>query len=163
MKRIIIIIFSILYSLSIYASANDSLHRANELYKSEKYQEAIKSYQAVIAMGKESAELHYNLGNSYFKSGDVPNAILHFERANVLQPNDEDILFNLELANQYIVDKIEPLPEVFFMKWWKRLIVSKSTDTWAYASLIAFLVFLILGAIYNFSKSIFGKRFSFFI
>ena len=66
-------------------------------YSEGKYNEAADLYQQIIETGYESAEVYYNLGNSYYKMSDLPNAILNYERAKLLAPNDEDIAFNLEL------------------------------------------------------------------
>src|ERR1035437_6730290 len=83
-------------------AVSDSLSAANQLYNTAKYQAAIRKYQFVIGQGFESSELYYNLGNAFYKSGNMTYAILNFERAKKLAPNDETITYNLDLARTQI-------------------------------------------------------------
>jgi tetratricopeptide (TPR) repeat protein len=53
--------------------------QANELYKQEKYQEALEKYQTITSADYASAELYYNIGNTYFKLNKIPHAILFSE------------------------------------------------------------------------------------
>lgn len=64
---------------------------ANRLYLEQKYDAAISRYESVIKNGYESGGVYFNLGNAYFKSGKLQNAILNFERAKKLIPNDDDV------------------------------------------------------------------------
>ena len=67
----------------------------------------------------ESAILYYNLGNCYYKLGENTQAILNYERALLLDPSDASARYNLKMAQQAIVDKIEVLPELFLVRWYK--------------------------------------------
>jgi tetratricopeptide (TPR) repeat protein len=99
--------------------------RANQLYQAGDYPAAVEAYQAVLAGGFESADLHYNLGNAHFKTGQLGRSILSWERALVLEPGDPDALANLELARSLIADAIEPLPRFWLlsaMSWWVDLL-----------------------------------------
>ena len=84
----------------------DNFQKANELYASGKYSEAVKEYQKVI-QASPVAEVFYNLGNAYFKDKQIGNAILNYERAKRLDPRDSDVRSNLIYANQLIEYKIE--------------------------------------------------------
>jgi len=75
--------------------------QANKYYERKDYDSAIQSYSAVLKQGKESASLYYNLGNAYFKKGDLGHAILYYMRAKRLDPSDEDIAQNLAFAKQF--------------------------------------------------------------
>ena len=72
--------------------------RANELYAAERYADAAAAYERVLALGVESGPLHFNLGNAYFKQGDVGRAVLGYERARRLLPRDPDVAANLAYA-----------------------------------------------------------------
>ena len=109
---------------------------ANELYRSVKYEEAARAYERIVANGYESAALYYNLGNAWFKAGNVPAAILNYERAKRLAPGDEDVLHNLRLANLRIVDRIDPIPRLFFVEWWEALVGSASASGWGTAAIV---------------------------
>ncbi|MGF7139783.1 SH3 domain-containing protein [Roseimarinus sediminis] len=135
-----------------WATPADSLQKANQLYAGEAYEAAINSYENIIDSGYESAALYYNLGNAYFKSNQPTRAILNYERARLLDPSNEDILFNLELANQFVVDKIEALPQPFFVKWFETMADLLKSDEWAVISIGSFILMLILAALYLFSR-----------
>lgn len=138
----------LLLSQQVFAEAlpADSLFRkANEAYKKELYQEAVEGYQSLIDSGWSSAGLFYNAGNAYFKTGQIPAAILYYEKALKLKPGDEDIAYNLQVANNMIVDKIEPVPELFYKKWWRGFYQLFPADTWAWLTVIFFWLSLTLG------------------
>jgi tetratricopeptide (TPR) repeat protein len=152
MKKIIYTIVALLFVFQI--KAQDSLLlKGNQDYTEQKYNEAIAVYEQLLGTGVESAELYFNLGNAYYKAGKITPAILNYERAKLLAPDDADIQFNLDLANQHVVDAIDALPQVFFIRWWNNLIKSKSTDTWAMYSIVSFIVFLLLLGLYVFSSN----------
>lgn len=148
MRRILIILTTLMISISLHANVADSLASGNEAYQAEKYQQAINAYQSILDQNMESVEVYFNLGNSYYKSGDLANAILYFEKAKLLAPNDEDIQFNLELANKFVVDKIDSIPQPFFVKWINKIATLLHADQWGYTSIVLFILALILGAIY---------------
>lgn len=125
----------------------DQLSEANELYKKGEYKNAVTSYEQIIKQGYESSALYFNLGNAYYKMVEIPAAILNYERAKRLSPNDEDIQFNLALANLKTIDKIEPLPQFFLIEWYLDILKSSSSSDWAAWTIVfAFLsaTFIIL-------------------
>ena len=83
-------------------------------YIKEDYAAAIQIYEALLKNG-EAADVYYNLGNSYYKIGEIAKAVLNYERALLLQPGNGDIRANLEVARAKTIDKVEPVPEVFFV------------------------------------------------
>lgn len=89
----------------------------NKYYQDGNYKAAIREFEKILNSGYESWEVYYNLGNAYFKDGQTAKAILNFERAKRLNPKDEDINYNIELANLAIVDRIQELPQFFLFKW----------------------------------------------
>lgn len=167
MKRYILILFVFLPGLMFAQEStpdnNQLWEKANAYYTTEEYQQAISAYEQILATGQESAKLYFNLGNAYYKAGDVNNAILNYERAKVLAPQDEDIAFNLQIANQYVVTKIDELPKPFFLRWRTRIMNHYPTDTWAYFSVSAYVLFLILLGLFIFSRNAALKRAAFWI
>lgn len=152
MKRLLNTILVLLFAFTLHAQ-QDLLKKANELYTKEQFNEAIDVYNQILMANLESAEVYYNLGNAYFKTNQFPKAILNYERAKLLSPEDEDINFNLQVANQRVVDSIQELPGIFITRWWNSLINSQTTDTWAIISIIAFVIFLVLAGLYFFAHS----------
>lgn len=67
-------------------------------YRDGRYEEAVRKYEEIRQKGRESGALYYNLGNSYFKEGDLGRAVLNYERARRLIPRDSDLNFNYRYA-----------------------------------------------------------------
>jgi len=159
-ERKIIILLFLLWFLSIgencfaSRSAPDLYREANLAYQEKDYLKAIDLYQDVIKQGHISPELYYNLGNAWYKSGDVPHSILNYERALKMNPGDEDAIFNLKIASLKVVDKIDPVPQIFYKRWIDSLTTLMSTDNWCkvliailWLSLIFALIFLFGGSV----------------
>jgi len=97
----------------------------NRLYQETDFAGAKEAYEAVLEAGLESCDLYYNLGNAYFKTGELGSSILSYERALHLRPRDRDVQANLELARSLTADEIEPLPRFWVLSaiaWWVELI-----------------------------------------
>jgi len=93
----------------------------NLQYQNGEYEGALNSYLQILEAGFESAALHYNIGNSYFKLGDLGRSILYYERALAVNPRDEDARANLELARSLTADEVVPLPGFWLLRvvdWW---------------------------------------------
>jgi len=146
-----ILIAFLIVSIALMASAT-SFEEANTTYKEGNYSHAIELYQALATEGAHS-EVHYNLGNAYYKTGNVAKAILHFEKALKYAPGDADVQHNLKIANLMVVDKLEATPEFFLLTWWKQIATRQKANTWTIAflaflwiSIMAFLAFAFLQA-----------------
>lgn len=132
---------------------NNLMAKANDLYSQSLYDSAITVYSEIEGSGLESFNLYYNKGNCAFKLNDLPSAILYYEKASKLKPNDKDLIHNLSLANAQIVDKIEPLPPFFISKWIVDSAELLHSNYWAILNLIFFIVFcLSAGFYYKISK-----------
>lgn len=163
-RKYILSITIIAISLTSWAQTGaiqDSLAQANAHYTAGNYEKAVKSYEGILASGLESKELYYNLGNALFKSNNITFAILNYERALKLAPQDEDILYNLEMAKTQVVDNIPIIPEPGFLHWWSNIITYRTADYWAVRSVIAFLIFLTFFGIFLFTRSNRIKKFAF--
>ncbi len=160
MKRIINTILAILFTATVFAQA-DLLQKANELYTKEQFKQSIDVYNQILMTNMESPEVYFNLGNAYYKTGQYTLAILNYERAKLLAPDDEDINFNLQVANQKVVDSIQELPGIFVVRWWNSLVNSQTTDGWAILSILSFVIFLTMLGFYFFAKTGEVKRITF--
>ncbi len=152
MKRLFYTILAILFTATVFAQG-DLLQEANEHYTKDEFKQAIDVYNQILKTNMESPEVYFNLGNSYYKTGQYTLAILYYERAKLLSPDDEDITFNLLVANQKVVDSIQELPGIFIVRWWNSVINSQTTDTWALISIISFILFLIMLGFYFFART----------
>lgn len=138
-----------------------AVDKANKEYAKENYFNAIELYQKVYKNGYESAKLYFNIGNAYFKVNNFSSAILYYEKAKKLNPNDDNITYNIKIANTKIPDKIEAVPDIFFKRWWKNLSNIVSVDKWAILTIIFFFVFFLLLGFYLILKSINLRKFTF--
>ena len=109
-----------------------------------------------------SADLYYNLGNAYYRTENIPQAILNYERALLLSPGDRDIRFNLQIARSKTFDKIVPESEMFFVTWYRSLVSMMSVDGWARTALIALGLMIILLLVYLFSDKLWLRKVGFF-
>ena len=157
-----IAVFYFMHALSVYAGNKELIEKGNKEYKSGDYVSAIITYQKMIETGNVSPELYYNTGNAYFKANDNARAILYYERAKRMKPSDEDINFNLKLANSKIIDKIDVLPGLFFVNWWNFAGTLFSHSGWAIVSILAFCLMLGLFLFYLFGNSLSLRKISFF-
>lgn len=139
-----------------------TLKEAEEAYAKEDYTQAIELYESVLKSYGESAMVYYNLGNAYYKAGKVAPAILNYERALLLNPGDSDTRFNLQVARQKTVDKIEPIGEFFLTRWIGTVEDVYSADGWAKWGVASFLLFIGCLVLFFFSKWIRLKKIGFF-
>ena len=165
-KRITILALLLPFLITLRAeagNARDMLDSANHYYANGRYNEAIDFYEQILAQGKEAAGIYYNLGNAYYKTNRLAPAILNYERARLRDPGNEDIQYNLELARKQITDRVEQIPEFFLTRWFRQFINIFSSDQWAYISMGAFIVFLLLFSLYLYTRRLTVKKASFWI
>lgn len=133
---------------------------ADSAYINSDYTTASQIYEYLLQSG-ESADIYYNLGNSYYKSDHIARAILNYERALLLKPGNDDIRANLEIARSKTVDKIDSVPEIFFVSWIKSLINSISIDAWSRWGIAFFILLIISLYFFIFLKSTVFKKIGF--
>lgn len=125
---------------------------ADSAYAAADYATAIHIYEHLIHTQGEAAAVYYNLGGAYYKAGDIARSILNYERALLIDPSNEDILFNLELARSKAVDKNAIVTELFFVRWWKQFSAILSADGWAKCGIICFIMLILCLSLFIFSK-----------
>lgn len=149
MKKAVIVIIGLFIFGSVNAtlpqdSAQIIMQDANKLYESSEYVKAIELYKKV-EVDYRSPILFYNIGNCYFKIGNLPEAIVYYERSLKYDPENENTLANLKQANKLITDEIQELPQTAISQWWYNFIRNKSINFWAHLSIYLMVAgFLIL-------------------
>ncbi len=164
MKKHLLACYILCFSLTVTLFAKDSanlVEQANQSYIEGAYAYAIEQYEEVLAGNVESAMLYYNLGNAYFKTNQIAKAILNYERALRLKPNDENTIYNLEVARAKTIDRIEPVPVIFYERWWRNFVFWQSTDRWAYVGLMGLICCFGAALVYFFSRRSFYKKLGF--
>ena len=134
---------------------------ADSAYVRGQYQQAISDYESLLKQGT-SAELYYNLGNAYYRTENIPQAVLNYERALLLSPGDRDIRFNLQIARSKTFDKIVPESEMFFVTWYRAMVNMMSVDGWARTALFAMGLTIILLLVYLFADRLWLRKAGFF-
>ena len=155
------LLFCLLTLLSLATFATPTKDAADEAYKRGHYQQAIADYDSLIKV-QPTAELYYNLGNAHFRTDNITQAILAYERALLLKPGDNDIRFNLEFARGKTIDKITPESEMFFFTWYRSLIRLTSVDGWARFAVVSIALALLLLLLYLFATRVWLRQVGFF-
>lgn len=106
-KRIVLILGVMLVLCGSVFADSSAFEQGNDFYKNKEFDKAIDAYKSVIAQGVESAPLYYNLGNAYFKNGDLGHAVLYYMKAKRLDPGDGDIRNNLTFAKKFSTVQME--------------------------------------------------------
>lgn len=156
MKKLLYILSIIFFAQA--ALAQDAFEKANELYRKQKYAEAAKEYENILKGKKESAEVYFNLGNSYYKMGKIAPSILNFERALQLNPNNKDAQINIGYARKMTIDNIKEVPKAGFSKMLYNLTGSYHYNTWAWIAVGFAFGFLAMFIGYYFAGSTVLKR-----
>lgn len=157
-------IYTIMFAaLSLAVSAQTDKIAADSAYVKGDYKAAIEIYESLAANNGESADVYYNLGNAYYKSENIAKAVLNYERALLLNPDDEDIRFNLELARSKTVDKVAPEYKFFLMEWLESIINLLSISAWSVLAIVSFVVMLLTLLLFLFGKSVSTKKTGFII
>jgi tetratricopeptide (TPR) repeat protein len=150
------LLFYILLTQFIFAQSG--FENGNMLYKQGNYEDAISAYQTVFRSKKESSELYFNLGNCYYKLNKVAPTIYNFEKAILLNPDNEQAKNNLELAQKMRIDDIKENPKVGISRMFQTLTSQFHYDSWAWISVgFGFLVLLFFVG-YYFSEISILKR-----
>jgi tetratricopeptide (TPR) repeat protein len=139
--------------------AQSSFEKGNALYQNGKFQEAIDVYENIIKEDKQqSAELYYNLGNSYYKLNKAAPSIYNYEKALLLKPEDAAFLNNLKFAKKLTIDEIKEVPKVGFAKLIQNFTGIFDYNTWAKISVGIAFAFLLSFIGYYFSTLTLSKR-----
>ena len=141
---------------------------ANAQYAEGNYAEATAAYEQILASSSayddpySMAEVYYNLGNSYFKQGELAQSILAYERALRLKPSMKDAKHNLQFAQSRIIDNIEDTQSFFLSNWLKALRNALSQQTWIILSIALFILTLVGFFLFAFSQTIWLRKTAFY-
>lgn len=164
MKKIYLLMIFVATAMGLSAQVNQDKEftKANFYYNESRYDTALVIYERIMKEGYVSAPLLYNIGNTYFKMRNYPMAILHYEKALKIEPNNDEIKQNLAIANALIIDKIEPVPVFLLTRWWRSVGNMLSASGWAGASLKLLGILLILLFFYFTARASGTRKITFF-
>ena len=144
-----------------HAYAELTKESADEAYSKGNYQKAIKTYEQLLKR-TPSAELYYNLGNAYYRTDNIPKAIIAYEKAQRLMPGNADIAHNLSVARTKTIDKMQPQQETIIVAGWHAFVNMFNTNTWATISVISLLLVVLLTLTYLFSDMVMLRKAGFY-
>jgi tetratricopeptide (TPR) repeat protein len=163
---LIILAIQFAFSPKLTAQTDDDyflLEQGNKAYTEGNFEQAVEIYQKLVNAGYSAGELYYNLGNAYYRIGDYKSAILNYERAKLLMPDNENVLTNLEYSQRFVQDKIETVPKFFLVEWAHSFIEMFTEKAWAIISIICFMLFLAGVITFLFTKVLMLRKLSFYV
>ena len=141
----------------------DSLWKAGvDAYSTGQWAQAASDWTDLSDTGLRSKELYYNLGNAWFKAGEIAPAILNYERALRLDPSDPDVRYNLDFARAQTQDRIDEVPEFILKTWTRKLSYLLSSNAWAGLSLFLLALTLALVLLFLLGPTVNARRTGFF-
>ena len=139
-----IVILLLVLTTNIFAqSATELFEKASASYEQKEYELAIDQFEDMVNLPMYSSDVYYNLANCYYKTHQKAKAVLYYEKALILAPYDEDVLFNLKLVQLQLVDKLAQIPQPFYTKWMMKVKKIMPIDEWAKMGLFFILLFSI--------------------
>jgi tetratricopeptide (TPR) repeat protein len=160
MIRAATVLLFFVYTLG-FSQNQQVFDKATALYNEGEYEKAAESYMEILGSGEHSAELYFNLGNTYYKLDSIAPSIYYYEKALLLKPKDRDVLNNLAYARNMTLDAIEPLPETTISKIYKAFTNYLSFDQWAYFAVVSMILFVALYIAFYYFKFSSQKRIAF--
>jgi hypothetical protein len=125
---------------------DEAWKRGNEAYLHGDYGAAAAAYEQLDRQQVVSPELTYNLGNAYYRQGQLGRAIWAWERALALDPDADDARYNLEQARKVAARRVrDKLEGADRDPVWIRVVnqLPVSTETWLFVVLdVVFFVAL---------------------
>lgn len=134
----------------------------NKAYIDGDYKKAIERYTAILDRDRYSVKLYYNLANAYFKTGEIGRAILYYNKALKLAPSNDDVRYNLAIAEAQTKDKIAVVPEFFLNRWMRGIRNTMSCTTWSVVSLAAFAAIFVFALLFLLSGRIAVRKTGFY-
>lgn len=135
---------------------------ADSAYVDDNFLRAEELYLQALKLGGSSSVLFYNLGNTYYRQGNLGKAIVNYERALKIDPTNADARRNLEFVNSKITDKQIIDNGSYMQSVWEGTVEYFRPDTWALLSMVLFAIFLGALAVYIFSSAVKVKKTGFF-
>lgn len=163
MKPIYVYIIAIiLFPVSVLSQNQTLVQKADSAYNKDNFTEALKLYMDAARTEGTSTGLYYNIGNSYYRLGNIRKAVVYYERALLLDPNNQDAKDNLDFLSTKIVDIKSGSEQNILVEAIDSLISSKSSDTWATIAIICFILFVGAVMVYIFSPVVVLRKIGFF-
>ena len=147
-------VFLMVVSCSLCMDSHKLFQEANDLFINKKYKKSIELYEKIIDYEQKNSTVFYNLGNAYYRLGDIGHAIWAYKHANKFSPRDKDIIHNLKIAEAKKIDRINSPPLFILHDFYKKIILSMTMFVFILIGGILFFIFSLIWIKQSFS----GKR-----
>ena len=153
MRKFLFIIQLLFIAQCVIAQGNtdEIFHQANKHYANDQYSEALSDYRSLLQEGVASSELYYNIGNAEYKMGNIGKAILYYEKAKLLAPNNKSITTNLNIAREKVDSDILEIPDFLPLRLWRGMAKTLSPGIWI-------LVQILMGGVLLYGIFLFYNR-----
>ena len=143
LKKILIIFFFSMPLLAVEVETSKNYENGMDAYRKGQYDLAIQEFESIILSNWDSPELYYNVGNAFYRAGNIAGAVWAFESCLKLSPTHEDAKYNLKLANLKVIDRMDLPAPPFYLKWYLSIKERYTPSQWLNISLVILLLFML--------------------
>ena len=136
----------------------DLFREGNIAYNKGDYDRAIVYYDSISSFGVHSPELYFNLGNAYYKKNAIASSILNYEKALLLDADNDQLINNLTYAQNMTLDRFTSLPESELKKATTDLLFLTSVRGWTIVFVAVFWLAALLFFLFVSSNGSIRKR-----
>lgn len=155
---VIFLFMALLQSVAVGAVTKQN---ADTEYNKGNYQQAIADYKLLLKEG-DNADVYFNLGNAYYRTDSIAQAVIALERATLLNPGDKATRFNLSFVRSKTIDKIAEKDNMFFIAFYHWVANLMGMDGWAVLSVVAVIAMLLLLLVYLFVSQLAMRKAGFY-
>lgn len=137
-QGIVLLIVLLCAARGLAADVSSSFDAANKLYEEGKFSDAATAYEQLIQSKTTSSAIYFNLGNAFFKSGQLGRAIAAYRDARTLAPHDSDVRANLTFVRARV-----QTPTVTPTRW-QQFLALLTVNEWAMLTAVALWFWLAL-------------------
>ncbi len=142
-------------------AASDNAAKADAAYTQKNYADALHYYRLAAQHDGVSTQLYYNMGNTYYRLGNLGQAVIAYERALKLDPSNKLARRNLAFVRTKITDRPED-DSSFLYNMHRRIVSFMSPNAWAWTAFTVFVILLGLVSVYIFTSHVTIRKIGFF-
>ena len=99
---LLLLLVSLIVPAARAVDSTNAFYAANTLYDQSHFADAAAAYGKLLESNPRSETLYFNLGNAWFKAGQMGRAIAAYREAERLAPREPGIRFNLQFVRKKV-------------------------------------------------------------
>ncbi len=143
-KKIFIILFLSMPLMAVEVETSIIYENGMDAYRKGQFDLAIQEFESIILSNWDSPELYYNVGNAFYRAGNIAGAVWAFESCLKLSPTHEDAKYNLQLTNLKVIDRMDLPAPPFYLQWYLSIKERYTPSQWLNISLFILLLLTLL-------------------